>query len=201
MWSSLTYRERVLCGVFDQLSVNAAQHGLPACILEDAKNLYKAVSDGHITRGENRAAVIAVSVYVACKRCGVPRSVREIAEMFDLRPSALMRACRTFRSIVGDADEDAVAVTPMDFVPRFCSRLAMDADKAEAVRTFVARADAAAVVADAMPPSIVAGAIARVSSELGLGYDVNEIANVCSVAPATAVKMQRRLAAFAAADS
>ena len=193
MWGSLTYRERVLCGVFDQLALNAAQHGLPACILEDAKNLYKAVSDEHITRGENRAGVIAVSMYIACKRCGVPRSVREIAEMFDMKPTALTRACRTFRAVIGCADEDANTVTPMDFVPRFCSRLGIDAETTGAVRDCVEEADRAAVVSDAMPPSVVAGAIAVVLAKRGIGIDVKEIAAVCSVAPATATKMKRRL--------
>jgi len=199
VWSSLTYRERVLCGVFDQLAVNAAQHGLPACILEDAKNLYKAVSDGHITRGENRAAVIAASIYVACRRSGVPRSIREVADMFDMRAAALTRACRTFRSVVGDADEDAVATTPMDFVGRFCSRLGLSTEVVDAVRRVVRRADELAVVSDAMPPSIVAGAVALVSAELGLGLTREAVAAVCAVAPATVGKMHRRLVAASAA--
>jgi transcription initiation factor TFIIB len=196
VWSALSYRERVLCGIFEQLTVNAAHHGLPACILEDAKNLYKAISDRHITRGENRAAVIATSVYVACRRCGVPRSIREIAEMFDLKPAAITRAFRTFRSVVGDADEDAEPTTPMDFVGRFCTRLSLAPEATEAIREVVRLADEAAAVSEAMPPSIVAGAIALVAERLGLKLAREDVAAVCAVAPATVAKMQRRLAAF-----
>ena len=191
VWNSMTYRERVLCGVFDTLSVSAAQHGLPACILEEAKVLYKRVSEARITRGENRKAVIAASIYVACKKNGVPRSLKEVADMFDLRSAALTKACRAFQEVVLDADTDSSAAA--DFVGRFCSRLGMDADATDRVRDVVRRADEQSLVCDAMPPSIVGGAIAHVSDAFGLGLSKEQIAAVCMVAPITIAKTQKRL--------
>ena len=193
VWNSLTYRERVLCGIFDLLTVNAAQNGLPACILEEAKNLYKRVSDARITRGENRAAVIAVSVYVACKKSGVPRSIKEIALVFDVRPAAMTKAVRAFGQVVEDADEGACCAAG-DFVGRFCSRLGLGPDAIALVRHIVTRADEMSVVCDAMPPSIVAGAIALAGDALGLGLSREAIAAVCVVAPVTVAKTQKRLA-------
>ena len=194
VWNSMTYRERVLCGVFDTLSVNAAHNGLPACILEDAKTLYKRVSDARITRGENRSAVIAVSMYVACKRNGVPRSIKELAAMFDMRPAALTKACRTFLEVVTDAD--ASSSCPEDFVGRFCSRLGMDPESTACTRRTVARADELAIVCDAMPPSIVAGAIYLGSCRLELGLDKDAIGSVCAVAAVTVGKTFKRLLPF-----
>ena len=191
VWSSMSHKDRVLCGVFETLSVNASHHGLPSCILEDAKTLYKRVSEAKITRGENRCAVIAVSVYVACKRCGVPRTLKEVAVMFDMRVAALTKACKSFQAVVHDAD--AATTTPADLVGRFCSRLGMDRVAVEATRAVVARADELAIVCDAMPTSIVAGALQLVSKELGLGIGAEAVAAVCDVAPATVTKMFRRL--------
>ena len=191
-WSSLTYRERVLCGIFDLLTVNAAQNGLPACILEDAKNLYKRVSDQRITRGENRAAVIAVSVYVACRRCGAPRSLKEIGAMFNVRPTAMTKAHRQFGDSVEGAD-DGACCGAADFVGRFCSRLAMDAEATAFVRATVADAEAGAEVCDAMPTSIVAGAISIANDALGLGLRREAIAEACVVAPVTVAKLAARL--------
>jgi transcription initiation factor TFIIB len=193
-WSSMSYRDRVLCGVFDTLSSSAAHHGLPACILEEAKVLYKRVSDARITRGENRSAVIAVSVYLACKSCGVPRSLKEVAEMFDMSTRALTKATHTFQQV--DAGTDSGTSTPADFVRRFCSRLGMRPDAVELTLRVVERADELAVVCDAMPTSIVGGAILLVGNELSLGLTKADIASVCLVAPTTVAKTHKRLLAF-----
>lgn len=192
VWTSMTYRERVLCGVFDTLTVNAAHNGLPNCILEEAKSLYKKVSDVKITRGENRKAVIAASIYVSCKKNGVPRSHREVANMFDLSAAALTKACRLFNEIVVDADH--ITSRADDFVGRFCSRLGLDHDVTQKIREVVEKANDHPSVCDAMPTSIVAGAIAMVASQEGHPIERDAIAEACTVAPTTVLKLQKRLA-------
>ena len=195
VWSSMTYRNRVLCRVFDQLAVCASQHGLPACILEEAKGLYKRVSEARITRGENRAAVIAVCMYVACKKNAVPRSIREVGEMFSIRPCAMTKATHTVQAVIADAD--ATSSEPSDFLGRFCCRLGMPDHAVRMTRDVVARADELAVVCDAMPPSIVGGAIQLVGLRLGLALDRDAIAAACMIAPATVTKIYKRLAQHA----
>ena len=91
MWSSMTYRERTLCGVFDVLTSSASQHGVPPSILEEAKTLYKAVATARVWRGESRTGLVATSLFVACRRSGVPRSTREVAAMFCVRPETVTR--------------------------------------------------------------------------------------------------------------
>lgn len=197
VWSSITYRDRVLCGIFDQLAVNAVTNCIPACILEEAKTLYKRVSDGHITRGANRSALIAASMYVACKRCGVPRSHKEIAAMFDLKPSQLTKACHTFHAVVQDAD--SVSSSPSDFVARFCSALDLAPDVVERVRRVVDRVESMSLACDAMPPSVVGGAIMLVCCSQGcraLALSKDAIAAVCLVAPVTIAKLHKRLAVY-----
>ena len=191
VWNALTYRERVLCGIFDVLAVNAAQNALPACILEEAKSIYKRVSDVRITRGENRTAVIACSIYVACRKNGVPRSLKEVGAMFDVRPAAMTKAYRAFGFEEG---ADACPAAD-DFVGRFCSRLGLDETAVAMVRDIVARADADSIVCDAMPTSIAAGAIAVVSEALGLGLTREAIAAVSVLAPVTVAKLAARLKA------
>jgi transcription initiation factor TFIIB len=198
VWSSMSYRDRVLCRVFDQLSVSAAQHGLPGCILEEAKGIYKRVSEARITRGENRTAVIAVCMYVACKKSGVPRSLKEIGEMFGVRSGAMTKATHTVQGVVADAD--ATSSAPADFLGRFCSKLGLPEHATQLARDVVARADALGVVCDAMPPSIAGGAILLVADALALGVTKEAVAAVCVVAPVTVAKMRKRLAAAGLRD-
>ncbi len=50
-----------------------------------------------------------------------------------------------------------------------------------------------AIVCDAMPPSIVAGAIFLVGCELGLGIDKEAVGSVCLVATVTVGKTYKRM--------
>lgn len=190
IWNSLSYRERTLCGVFDTLAVNAAQHNISPCILEEAKVLYKRLADTKISRGENRIALIASSLYAACKSNHVPRSIKEIAAMFDIRVSAMTKGCRIFlQEVQMQLDSSA----PADFIGRFCSRLGIDAVATDFVRNIVACADELGILSEATPPSVVSGAIMLVNTELGLGISRKDLAAACMVSPATVIKCHKRL--------
>lgn len=190
-WGAMAYKDRVLCRVFDQMAVCASHHGVPNSILEDAKSVYKRVSEAHITRGESRSAVIAVAMYVAFKRSDVPRSVREVADMFRVRPAAMTRAMHIVQRIVTDADGRSSEAD--DFIGRFCSRLGMPPAAVQETRRIVARVDELNLVCDAMPPSIVGGVIMLVSERLGLGMSRDAIAAACMIAPVTVSKLHKRV--------
>ena len=44
--------------VFDSIQIRAINGGIPLCIIEEAKNLYKKVSEIRIHRGSNRNGII-----------------------------------------------------------------------------------------------------------------------------------------------
>lgn len=196
-WSSMPYKDRVLCGIFDGLALNAAQHGFSPCLLEEAKALYKRFADGRITRGENREAAIAASVYISCLNNGVTRSCKEISTMFGVRSVALTKACKAFREVVRDTEAvtgTSTTTSAEDFVGRFSSRLGLDAVYVQEVREVLRRADEMSLGCDSMPPSIAAGAIALVAENRKLQLTKEQIGAACVVAPTTVQKLQRRLA-------
>jgi transcription initiation factor TFIIB len=190
MWNSLSYRERTLCGVFDLLSVSAAQHGISTCILEEAKALYKRISEAKISRGENRNAMVACSLYMSCKSNKVPRSIKEIAAMFNLRVSAMTKSCRMFQRTV---NMDVASSCPLDFVGRFCSRMGMPQPAIDATRHVVAKAEELGVLCESTPPAVVAGAIQLVNVYRQLDIDKSAISEVCMVSPVTVSKCFKRL--------
>lgn len=190
-WCSMTYRNRALCRVFEQLSLNAAQHGIPSCIVEEAKGIYKRVSEACITRGDNRRAVIAVCMYVSCKKNGVPRSIKEIGAMFGIESAAMTKATHTVQHVILDAD--ATSSEPSDFSGRFCCKMGLSEEATRMVNTVIKRADELQLVCNAMPPSIVGGSILMVNNILGLGLSKQTVASICMVAPTTVVKMCKRL--------
>ena len=194
MWNSMTYRERVLYNIFDTLTVRACQNSIPNSILDEAKVLYKKATDNRISRGENREALIACSIYVSCKTNKVPRSVKEIADMFHLKLPAMTRGCKLYQEIL---DVHLQCSKPEDFVNRFCSRLNLDKSAVETCKHVVRKADELSLVCESTPPSVVAGALHMCNVHLRLGIAKKDLCGVCQVSQVTINKCHRKLAPHA----
>jgi transcription initiation factor TFIIB len=194
MWNAMTYRERTLYNIFDTLAIQACKNSIPACILEEAKVLYRRVTENRISRGENRSALIACSIYMSCKTNKVPRSVKEIADMFDLKLTAMTKGCKLFQEILG---VNVQCSTPEDFVNRFCSRLNLGKHVAEAIKNIVRRADDLSIACESTPPSVVAGALFLCNAQMNLGLSKKDLCAVCQVSPVTVNKCHRKLATHA----
>ena len=192
-WNSLTHRERTLVGVFDLISVSAASFGLPSCITEQAKALYKRLYDQRILRGDSRTSLIAACLYLACKSNKVPRSTREVAEMFGVSAASLTRGCRMFDSMA--SVEGVKSSAPLDFVGRFSSNLGLPTAATALVRHVVARATELYVASESMPPTLVGAAIHLASNAMGMGLDRGAVAAACRVSAATIARTLRTLAA------
>jgi transcription initiation factor TFIIIB Brf1 subunit/transcription initiation factor TFIIB len=190
MWNALTYRQRTLCGVFELMAVSANQYGLPTCILEEAKCMYKRLTEGRITRGPHRGALVACSVYMSCKSNRVPRSIKEVAAMFDVPMTAMTRSCRVFEQVIA---RDLGTSTCADFVGRFCSRLELDEDVARAVKAGVQCVEAEGMICDSTPPTIVSGVLHLVNLEAGLGITRAALVAACHTSWATIHKCYKRL--------
>jgi transcription initiation factor TFIIIB Brf1 subunit/transcription initiation factor TFIIB len=67
-WNTMPYKERSLWLVFNIIQNNCIHGDLPACISDEAKILYKDLSEKIISRGKVRKSLIACCVYFACKK-------------------------------------------------------------------------------------------------------------------------------------
>jgi transcription initiation factor TFIIB len=156
VWGAMTYRDRVMCSVFDTLTLKAAAARIPVAILDDAKCLYRRVADAMMSRGMQRHAVIASSIYVCCKQHGVPRSTREIASVFDVPLNEMTRAYKRVRDLM---DIRAQSTSAEDLIRRFCSKLGLDNDLQEAAMTVNARLPDLDLLPHNTPPAVAAACI------------------------------------------
>lgn len=192
MWNALSYRQRSLLGVFDLLTTRACTHGISLCILDEAKNLYKRVSETRIFRGENRHALVACSIYMACKANRVPRTLKEIAAMFDVKPTCLTKACKQYQDLL-DIQYLLASTTPDDFVGRFGSRLGLSRSRTDVCREVIRRVDDAYILNENTPPSIVASVIYLCNMDLGWGFTKKQVAEACQISQVTINKCFKKL--------
>ena len=193
MWNSMTYKERSLYNVFDTLTINAVNNGLSKSIIDDAKILYKNISEMKIARGENRHGLIASSIYMSCKRNKVPRSAKEIAKIFNLKTTTMTKGCKKFQDIMRIHID---STTAEDFIGRFCSKMNMNLEMRNVCKSVVRKAEELGVMTENTPPSIAAGAIYLCNIIYGWGVAKRDMSDACEVSQVTISKCYKKLFAF-----
>jgi transcription initiation factor TFIIB len=189
-WNSMKYKERSLYNIFSTLSLNAANNGIPAIIVDDAKNLYKQMSEMKLSRGENKNGLIASSIYMACKRNNVPRSAKEIAKIFNLSVSTMTRGCKRFQDTIQITTH---TTTPRDFICRFVSNLNLPSDIRTLCIHVVQKAEDMLLNSDNTPPSFAAGCIYLTCTLCKVNIDKKNIASECDVSMVTVTKCSKKL--------
>lgn len=190
-WNSMTYKERTLCSVFEQLSSIALRNGIPHIILEEAKGLYKRASSVRVTRGDNRKAIIACSMYMACKLNNVPRNTKEIGELFGVKNNIVTRGCKLIQELI--AGLEVSSSRPEDYIRRFSSKLNMDEAERAFTLEIVRRAEEHEIACEFMPTSVAAGALMMTNVELQVGLQRADIAHACYLSESTMLKCYKRL--------
>jgi transcription initiation factor TFIIB len=192
LWNSMPYKERSLFNILNNINVQAGNSGLSQTIIDDAKVLYKKLSEEKISRGDNRNGLIASSIYMSCKSNNVPRSAKEVAKMFNLNISTMTKGCKKFNEIMNINYDSS---TPDDFIKRFCTKL----NRPDIIQTcfyVIKKADEYSIVAENAPPSIAAGVIYLVSLTSDQNITKKQISKVCDISEVTINKCYKKLATY-----
>lgn len=190
MWNSMSYKERSLYNIFDNITIHASNNGIPNSIIEEAKTFYKKLSESRISRGENRNGLIASSIYMACKHEGVPRNTKEIAEIFNLKLTTMTKGCKKFQDIM---NMNLDSSCPVDFIQRFSSKLNISKEIKDLCKDVAEKADELNIVSENTPPSIAAASIYLCNIVCELGISKKDLATSCKISQVTLTKCFKKL--------
>lgn len=196
-WNTMPYKERSLYRVYERLQSKALKAGIPTCIIENAKSMYKQLSEAQISRGANRRGLMASCIYIACKMENVPRSAKEIADIYDLKVSEMTKGCKKFIEIMNLTKIRKSYVigssTPMNFIKRFCSKLGLSQDIFHICEYVAYATTKLDIVDENTPPSIAAGSIFLVMSLCNINISKKQVAQACKISEVTISKCYKKL--------
>lgn len=132
------YEEKSLSNIFETISFACEKYNIRKIIMRDAQIMCRMISQKKyqrgkkkgkpiITRGKNRAGIIAASVFFACKRAKEPRSTQEVAKMFKIEDKALKNGAKNFYTFIkiNNIRIDMGTTCSYDFIQRKCDELKM----------------------------------------------------------------------------
>lgn len=112
--------ERNLAFALSEMDRDASKLNLPRSVREDASVIYRQAVKAKLIRGRSIEGVVAATLYAACRRCNVPRTLDEIAEVSRVTKKEVGR---TYRFLARKLDIQLKPTSPTDYVPRFASDL------------------------------------------------------------------------------
>jgi len=196
-YNIMPYKERSLWNTFTIISTKCQAANIPTIIIEDAKAFYKTVSEKKISRGSKRKGIIANCVYFSCKKNNVPRSMKEVAEIFGINVSEMTTGKKKYEDIMYQQNTNSMrhlnSTNPFDYIDRFCSNLNIDIDVKWICQYVVFDAMRRDIFDDNTPPSIAAGSIFLVIHVLDLQITKVQVHQATKISEVTISKCFKKL--------
>jgi transcription initiation factor TFIIB len=208
-WGAMPYKERSLNEVFKIIQAKCADGKILKCIEDDAKIMYKNISDcKHITgknngkpiiiRGKNRMSVIAGCILYACRKKNKTRSPKEIAELFGLRYTEITKGCKIFQKLakLKKIDYKFNFTKPEHFITRFCEELKIKQEYGQQAIQISDNVQKLQIASVHTPLSLATGSIFLMINLNGLNIQKKVIADKFNVSQVTIAKAFKKLEPF-----
>tara|TARA_B110000208_G_C11796760_1_gene439977 strand:- start:494 stop:1498 length:1005 start_codon:yes stop_codon:yes gene_type:complete len=198
-WNQMPYKERSLYKIHCKIKLACSQVGLPKIIIERASELYGVVKDVNISRGDNREGLIAACIYFACKDESVPRSSKEIAQIFKITPPDMTRGIKNFRinwELAHKSKDENICLSitnPINYIERYCSPLNISSNIKFLAEFIAAKSIFENLVDDNTAPSIAAGSIFMACMILEENISKKTVAESCKTSEVTISKCYKKL--------
>jgi transcription initiation factor TFIIB len=174
--------ERNLAFALSEISKITNNLNLPRNVLETASVIYRKAVKGHLVRGRSIQGVSAAAIYVACRQCGVARTLEDIS---NASPIDKKEVGRNYRFLVKELNYFIKPVKPGKYVTKFCNQLTMLGNVEETAHKILFAASELRLTSGRGPTGIAA-AVSYIASILtGERKTQREIAEIAQVTEVT----------------
>lgn len=193
-YNSMPYKERSQWRIFKQIKSACEKVNLPHSISQEAQRMYKNIAETCNARGNHRKGLIASCVFYACKYEGVPRTGKEIAQLFNIELQDLTKAMKKFRSIHKSKKNHTQISTALDYIPRFCQQLDFSTREKEIVECMVAKSYIIQILPECTSISLAATILYEACNMFDKPNKIKDrISGICRVSDVTILKCYRKI--------
>ena len=167
----------------DRMSSNME---LPRQVREATAMLYRRAVEQRLIRGRSMEAITAAALYAACRQCGVPRTLDEVADSSGVDRKDIGK---TYRFLSRELKLKLMPLQPQDYLFRFCRKLELDEDAERDALDILRRIEEQGLTSGRGPTGIAAAIIYITTL---LGGDNRTQSDVAAVAGVTEVTIRNR---------
>jgi transcription initiation factor TFIIB len=182
-----TSRARTLMRAFNLLNSMKAKLAIPDTVIEEAAYIFRKAMDNKITKGRGIPAIISASLYAACRESGTPRTLKDIAEVGNIRRKNLARG---YKILVRNMDLRQPAFDSSEFITRISNAVGISEKTRRIALNLLSRAAEKEIPAGKNPMGLAASVLylsCRINDER---IKQSELARAAGI---TAVSIRNRI--------
>jgi transcription initiation factor TFIIB len=174
--------ERNLAFALSEISKIANNLNLPKNILETASVIYRKAVKERLIRGRSIQGVTAAAIYVACRQCGLARTLDEISQASTVNKKEVGRS---YRFLIKELNYFIPPLKPSQYITKFSNQLTMQGKVEEIAHKILATAKELKLTSGRGPTGIAAAASYIASVLTGERKTQREIAEIAQVTEVT----------------
>lgn len=174
--------ERNLAFALSEITKISNNLSLPKSILETASVIYRKAVKERLIRGRSIQGVTSAAIYLACRQCGLPRTLDEIAQSSTVNKKEVGRS---YRFLIRELDYKIPPLRPSQYITKFSNQLTMQGKVEEIAHKILASAKQLKLTSGRGPTGIAAAASYVASVLTGERKTQREIAEIAQVTEVT----------------
>lgn len=182
---SMNHTDRSLFHAYKD--IDEACHTLPDSVLKDAKMMYRKFNVEKLTRGAVRLGIKANCVLYACRLSKIPRTTKEIADMFGIQSKDLSRTTQMFKDTLLGKTEKNYVTKPFNVMQRLLNSFEVTRAERLECNKMCSKLENCAELMSKTPNSVASVVIYIVMKGQ---FSKNEINDKCSVSIPTINKIE-----------
>jgi len=200
-WQAMPYKEKTLYDDFKYIGARANIVGLPKIITDVAMRYYTLLSENSTFRGLNRDGIVAASIYISCRVNGVPRTPKEISDIFGIDTTSATKGCKNAVAIIRELERgddkmrDMVfaAITPNTFIDRYSNRVGLNGELSKLCTFICVIVNKKSIIPGNTPHSIAAGVLYYVCEKFQTKITKSAISQCIDISEVTISKCHKQL--------
>ncbi|MCI4340506.1 MAG: transcription initiation factor IIB family protein [Thermoplasmata archaeon] len=156
--------------------------GLPPVVLAEAERIFREAKVRGLFRGRNLPSSVGATVYAACRRYSIPRTLGEVAKALNARRSEVGRA---FKVVQRGVDIPIPSVGTRAFLARYAEELALSAHVRSNVEAMLDDVNRNPELSGLSPHGLVAALIYLAAERNGEHRSRAQVARVSAVTEVT----------------
>jgi transcription initiation factor TFIIB len=174
--------ERNLAFALSEISKIANNLNLPKNIIETASVIYRKAVKQRLVRGRTVEGVTAAAIYVACRQCGVARTLEDVSQA---SPMSKKEVGRSYRFLIKKLHFFIRPVKAGQYITKFCNQLTMQGKVEEIAHRILFVAKELKLTSGRGPTGMAAAASYIASVLTGERKTQREIAEIAQVTEVT----------------
>jgi transcription initiation factor TFIIIB Brf1 subunit/transcription initiation factor TFIIB len=182
---SMNHKDRALFHAYKD--IDEACHTLPDSVLKDAKMMYRKFNLEKLTRGAVRSGIKGNCVLYACRLSKIPRTTKEIADMFRIQSKDISRTTQLFTETLLGKTEKNYVTRPFDVMQRLLNSFGVTREQRYACNQMCSKLETCSELMSKTPNSVASTIIYIVLKGV---FTKTDVCDKCSVSVPTVNKIE-----------